>query len=175
MASPNTTPSKRTEPLLGTKATDITAPKKLSSVTSTVIKTLSILRIILGAACVIAPQTSCELFFYPVPAAFSVLPRLFGIRDLALGVLLITAEDKHTPSGGRRELGRMLWANIAADSVDTMSIMLSLAQGNIGRLPAAAFGVGAGIFLIMEGVAMCYDPVCAHYATKSHTTHSHQA
>jgi hypothetical protein len=108
----------------------------------------------LGGACVIAPQTTCEIFFYPVPAAFSILPRLFGIRDLLLGALLVTAEDKNVPSGGRRELRRTLWANIVADSVDVISIVLSLAQGNLGRLPAAALGGGAGIFLIMEGMTM---------------------
>ncbi|KIL93756.1 hypothetical protein FAVG1_02317 [Fusarium avenaceum] len=154
MASPSTPSSNQTEPLLSIKATDITVPKQLSSVTSTTIKTVSFLRVVLGAACVIAPQLTCEIFFYPVPAAFSILPRLFGIRDLLLGALLVTAEDRNIPSGGRRELRRTLWANIAADSVDVISIVLSLAQGNLERLPAAALGGGAGIFLIMEGMAM---------------------
>jgi hypothetical protein len=154
MASPTTPSSNQTKPLLSVKATDITAQKQLSPVTSTVIKTLSVLRIIFGTACVIAPQTSCEIFYYPVPTAFSILPRLFGIRDLVLGALLVTAEDKSIPSGGRRELKRTLWANIAADSMDVISIILSLAQGNLGRLPAAALGGGAGIFLIIEGMVM---------------------
>ncbi|KAH7245172.1 hypothetical protein BKA59DRAFT_526690 [Fusarium tricinctum] len=131
MASPTTTLSNQTEPLLGGKATDITVRKQLSSVTSTTIKTVSILRIIFGGACVIAPQTTCEIFFYSVPAAFSILPRLFGIRDLLLGALLVTAEDKNVPSGGRRELRRTLWANIAADSVDVVSIALSFTSMNI--------------------------------------------
>jgi hypothetical protein len=154
MASPSTQSSNQTEPLLSVKATDITVPKQLSPVTSIVIKTISFLRIILGAACVIAPQLSCEIFFFPVPTAFSILPRLFGIRDLVLGALLVTAEDKKIPSGGRRELRRTLWANIAADSTDVISIFLSIVQGNLGSLPAVALGGGAGIFLIMEGMAM---------------------
>lgn len=154
MASPSTPSSNQTEPLLSVKATDVTVPKQLLSVTLTTIKTVSVLRIIFGAACVIAPQLTFEIFFYPVPTAFSILPRLFGIRELLLGALLFSAEDRNIPSGGRREITRTLWANIAADSVDLISIMLSFAQGNLGRLPAVALGGGAGILLIVEGMVM---------------------
>ena len=73
------------------------------------------------------------------------MPRLYAIRELALGELLLTAEDKTSPTGGRREIKRALWANIGCDAVDICSVAFGLASGTIGRLPAALLGGPAAV------------------------------
>jgi hypothetical protein len=77
----------------------------------------------------------------------SVIVRLFAIRDFMLGELLVTAEDRNSPTGGRREIRRALLANIGSDAVDICSIGFALATGTMGRVPGALFGGGAALFL----------------------------
>jgi hypothetical protein len=96
----------------------------------------------------------CVSVQFPVPAAYSVMPRLFGVRDLVIGELLLTAGDDKLPDGGRREIKRMLWANIGTDVVDVGSILIGLATGTVGRAPAAIFGGGAAAFVILGAIGM---------------------
>ncbi|KAF2262691.1 hypothetical protein CC78DRAFT_605740 [Lojkania enalia] len=138
----------QSEPLLPSKLANEQF-SSLSTTSTTAIKALSILRIAVGASCIIAPRWSCALFQFPIPAAYSVMPRIFGVRDLILGELLITAENKESPDGGRREIKRALWANIGADVVDVGSVLFGLATGTVGRAPAAIFGGGAAAFVIL--------------------------
>jgi hypothetical protein len=141
----------QTDPLLAPKIQNEQRTEPLSRTNATAIKALAALRIGAGVALMIAPRWTCALFQFPVPAAYSVLPRLFGIRDFALGELLLTAEDKNSPDGGRREIKRALWAGIGCDIADAASIAYGLATGTVGRAPALllagsaalAFGVGA--------------------------------
>lgn len=84
----------------------------------------------------------------------AVLARLFGIRDLILGELLLTAEDKKLPDGGKREIKRALWANLAADAVDMCNIGFAVATGTIEGLPAAIFGGGAALLVALEAGVM---------------------
>ncbi|CAO2655765.1 Nn.00g045680.m01.CDS01 [Neocucurbitaria sp. VM-36] len=92
------------DPLLGAQSklmnNDPNSPP-LSSTTLTAIKALSLIRIATGAACLVAPRFTCALFKYPVPAEQALLVRMFGVRDAVFGELLITAEDKTAPDGGR--------------------------------------------------------------------------
>ena len=76
------------------------------------------------------------------------------MRDLALGELLLTAEAKNSPNGGRREIKRALWAGIGCDVADVASIAFALATGTMGRAPAVIFGGGAVAFLGLAGVSM---------------------
>jgi hypothetical protein len=70
--------------------------------THTAIKAVSVIRIAIGAACLIAPRFTCAIFQYNVPAEHTLLVRMFGVRDAVLGELLITAEDRQT--GSRRQV-----------------------------------------------------------------------
>jgi hypothetical protein len=119
----------------------------LSKTATTSIQALSILRLAVGAACTIAPRFACGLFYFPIPAAYAVMPRLFGVRDVALAELLYTAEDKNSPNGGRREIKRALWAGIGCDVVDIASLAFGVATGTVGKAPAAIIGGGAVAFI----------------------------
>lgn len=129
-----------TEPLLPSKAIN---KHPLTQTSSSAIKALSILRIALGASTVIAPRWTCGLFMLPLPATSGILARLFGVGDIVLGELLITAEDKNSADGGRREVKRALWAGIGADCVGLASFAFELAAGNVGRTPSFLFAGGA--------------------------------
>lgn len=75
------------------------------------------------------------------------MARLFGGREVVLGELLITAEDKNSPTGGRREIKRALWANIGADTIDVCSVIFAVATGTMGKIPGVLFGGGAAVAL----------------------------
>jgi hypothetical protein len=145
MAS-SSTARNQSDPLIPPKFSN-EQPPPLSSTTVRANRALSFLRIGLGASTLIAPQWTCALFQMPIPATMSVIVRLFAIRDIMLGELLITAEDKKSPTRGRREIKRALLANIGSDAVDICSIGFALATGTIGRVPGALFGGGAAVFL----------------------------
>jgi hypothetical protein len=126
----------------------------LSSTTTTSIKALSFLRLAVGAACTIAPRFACGLFYFPIPAAYAVMPRLFGVRDIALAELLYTAEDKNSSNGGRREIIRSLWAGIGCDAVDIASLAFGVATGTVGKAPAVIIGGGAVAFIGLAAVSL---------------------
>lgn len=92
------------DPLLGGPSKVMEDPRSpaVSPTSQTAIKALGVIRIVTGAACIVAPRFTCALFRYPVPAEHSVLVRMFGARDAVLGELLMTAEDKRAADGGRR-------------------------------------------------------------------------
>jgi len=92
------------EPLLGDspKLMSDAPPQALSPTTQAAIKALSIVRIVTGAASLIAPRFTCALFKYNVPAEQTLLVRMFGVRDAVFGELLITAENDERKDSGRR-------------------------------------------------------------------------
>ncbi|KAJ4371180.1 hypothetical protein N0V83_004396 [Neocucurbitaria cava] len=97
-------PDKPNDPLLGaqSKLTDNNPSSPYSSPTPrTAIKVLHLLRIASGLACLIAPQYTCALFKYRVPAEQALLVRMFGVREVVFGELLTSAEDKDAPDGGK--------------------------------------------------------------------------
>ena len=143
---PSSTTHSQSEPLIPSKLSAEHA-EPLSYTTSTAIKVLSLVRIALGAATFIAPKWTCALFQFPIPVSASVLARLFGVREIILGELLITAEDKGSPAGGRRELRRTLLANLGADTVDICSVGFAVATGAMSRVAGALF-VGAALGLV---------------------------
>jgi hypothetical protein len=119
----------------------------LSASTQYAIKALSYFRIATGAACLIAPQFTCALFRYNVPVGSALLVRMVGARDAVLGELLLTAEDRSAPDGGRREMRRAIWTGIAADAVDIGSLAYAVAKGHAGKPTGALFGAGAVVFM----------------------------
>jgi hypothetical protein len=138
-----------TSPLLnkGSRPTTESSDKPVSASTSYAIKALAYTRIAAGAACVIAPQFTCTLFKYNVPIGSALLVRMFGARDAVIGELLLTAQDKNAPDGGRREMRRALWANIAADAFDIGSVAYAVAKGHVGKSTGGLLGAGAMVFI----------------------------
>jgi hypothetical protein len=86
------------------KQVDSSATLPLSSTTQMTIKVLAILRLVTGTACLIAPHYTGVVFKYNIPAESTLLVRMTGVRDVVLGELLITAEDKDSRDGGRRQV-----------------------------------------------------------------------
>ncbi|OAL53959.1 hypothetical protein IQ07DRAFT_640976 [Pyrenochaeta sp. DS3sAY3a] len=115
----------------------------LSSTTQTAIKALSVIRVATGVACVFAPIFTCGLFKYTVPVENSLLVRMFGVRDFVMGELLITAEDKKSPDGDRREIRRAIWTGIAVDTVDIGSVAYAVAMGHVGKTTGGLLGAAA--------------------------------
>ncbi|KAF1845272.1 uncharacterized protein K460DRAFT_416553 [Cucurbitaria berberidis CBS 394.84] len=138
-------PHKPSDPLLGgqPKLNNEPSSPPLSPATQTAIKALTLIRIVTGAACLVAPRFTCALFKYPVPAEQALLVRMFGVRDAMFGALLITAEDKAAQDGGKREMRRAIWAGIATDVVDMGSLALGVAMGQVGKTAAGLLGAGA--------------------------------
>lgn len=82
-------------------------PKKagfppLSSSLITATKVLSIVRVAVGGACFFAPQLTCSLHHYHVPAPYLLFVRMMGAREAINGALLYTARDENENDGGRR-------------------------------------------------------------------------
>jgi hypothetical protein len=104
------------------------------------------LRIVAGAAIVLAPVTMCKLFAIPIAGSAIPIARFVGIRDLVLGELLFTADG-----GGdsRREVKRAFIAGAASDAVDVGIAATALAMGQFSRMGAGLFGGGAATFLIL--------------------------
>jgi len=146
--SPSSTTHNQSEPLIPSKLSDEHA-KPLSYTTSTAIRVLSVARIALGASTLIAPTWTGTLFLYSIPASASILARLYGVRELALGEMLITAEDKSSPGGGRRELRRTLLACIGSDAVDVCSAVFAVATGAMDIVPGALSGGGAAVLMVL--------------------------
>lgn len=119
----------------------------ISADTLWAVKALSYMRIAIGSAILVAPQFTCALFKYNIPVGSALLARMVGARDGVLGELLLTAEDKNTPGGGRREMRRALWTGIAADAIDVGSMAYAVAKGHVGKPTGGLFGAGAVVFI----------------------------
>ncbi|KAF3008452.1 hypothetical protein E8E13_003799 [Curvularia kusanoi] len=118
-----------------------------TSTTPWTIKTLAYMRIATGAACLVAPQFTCALFKLNIPVGSTLLVRMIGARDGVLGELLLTAEDRNAPDGGKRELRRAIWAGMAADAIDVGSLVYAVAKGHVGKPTGGLFGAGAIVFM----------------------------
>ncbi|KAF2830570.1 hypothetical protein CC86DRAFT_163193 [Ophiobolus disseminans] len=133
------------DPLLGSspKLTSDRALQPISPTTQAIVKVLTLIRVVTGAACLVAPRYTCALFRISVPAEQAIVVRMVGIRDVVFGGLLITAEDKDSGDGGRREMRRAIWAGIAVDAVDIASLAFGVAVGQIGNATGGLLGAAA--------------------------------
>ena len=100
-----------------------------------------------GAGCLVAPQFTCALFKWNVPVGSTLLVRMVGARDGVLGGLLLTAEDKNAPDGGRRELRRAIWTGMAANTIDMGCLAYAVAKGHVGVSTGGLFGAGFVVFM----------------------------
>ncbi|KAF2739691.1 hypothetical protein EJ04DRAFT_508551 [Polyplosphaeria fusca] len=170
--------SSRDDPLHSKGANE--QAKAMPPTLASTINALSILRIGFGAACLVAPRWTCALctslwaqlraaiikltlctnccpivvVSLPIPATSSILARFVGLREIVIGEVLFTAEDKTSPGGGRRELKRALWAGIAVDMLDFGSILYSFATGTMPPMTAAAWGGSAATMVLLARLCM---------------------
>ncbi|EUC46995.1 hypothetical protein COCMIDRAFT_3990 [Bipolaris oryzae ATCC 44560] len=140
------------EPLLPGKLANEREPMNARS--DVVIKALALLRIGFGVSCLLAPRFTFGLFRIDVPAAYAVLPRLFGGREIMLGELLLTAGNNKLPDGGRREIKRALWAGIGADIIDFGCALFGSAIGTSSKASTALVAGGAVVSIIVGAVGM---------------------
>ncbi|PVI01638.1 hypothetical protein DM02DRAFT_627536 [Periconia macrospinosa] len=125
-------------------SSNLNAPARpLSPTALYTIKALAYCRIILGAGSLLFPHFTCGLFKFLISNETSTVICLFGVRGIALGELLLTAKDETSPDGGRKELRRLLKANMGCDVCDIFSIGFAVASGYIGLLPGALLAGGA--------------------------------
>ncbi|KAH6954242.1 hypothetical protein DER45DRAFT_570090 [Fusarium avenaceum] len=116
-------------------------PVSPSIITAT--KVLSIVRVAIGGACFFAPQLTCSLHNYHVPAPYLLFVRMMGAREAINGALLYTARDENENDGGRRSIRRALWVGLIADSTDILSLSYAYIMGEAGAAIAGVTGAGA--------------------------------
>ncbi|CAG9978725.1 unnamed protein product [Clonostachys byssicola] len=114
------------------------------------IQALGYARIGLGAASLLAPSSICGLFRFLISNETAIVVRMFGVRGVALGYLILNADhaDQKTLSG-REELKRMLWANFGCDVADICSIAFAVTSGHMDRLPGTFLAGGAAVCVAM--------------------------
>jgi len=152
-----------------------------------VINSLALLRACIGATLVVAPPRLLSLFFlmgtqgattpntgtaqhHPAAAAgiqsSVLLPRLLGVREVVVGLLLWTAFRRHAQQRrqglphaieARRGLRSVLWANLAVDVMDAVSCAVVVAAGMQEKAAAAWFGAGAMVFVVLGALGLSLD------------------
>ena len=100
-------------------------------------------RAITGVAILIAPQFCGRLFRIPITAQSALLARGMGSRDIALGGVLLAANNSIASPGGNREVQRALYAGLAIDLMDIGATTFAFATGQLGRFGAGMFGSAA--------------------------------
>ncbi|KAF1812900.1 hypothetical protein P152DRAFT_473433 [Eremomyces bilateralis CBS 781.70] len=121
-----------------------------------IIKTISIARAIFGGACIFTPHLITQMFQLPLPRGTELFPRLFGVRDLVVGELLwLTLRGERTEEQ-LKQIRRVVWANIAIDSIDVVSTIWEFAMGRIAGEAALVTGGGAAVFAAV-GAAGLYQ------------------
>lgn len=130
---------------------------------------LAWLRVAAGGLALVAPSFTAKAFLLPgvTPGSLaSYQLRLFGIRDFVIGELLWTVRPEfsstRSPGSGieadrvrdRQELRRILWANVATDTLDVVVTGAAVATRAIPKTAGLAVGGGAAAFLAMGLVGL---------------------
>ena len=84
------------------------------------------------------PQQASAFYGLPIAPESKLMGRLFGVRDLVLGLLLWTSRGE---SGC--ELQRALWAGLVVDAIDVCSCALGVLDGTVGERAVLCVGAGA--------------------------------
>jgi hypothetical protein len=105
---------------------------------------LSLARIAIGAAAYAAPELSLRaMMLDSTHAETTLFVRLFGVRDLALGVATLLAKPQHKPA--------MLGLGMLVDAGDAGAGYLALRSGAVK--PAVGMAIaGAGASAILAGL-----------------------
>lgn len=120
------------------------------------INVLAVARSGVGIALLALPQTTAHMCLLPVAASSSLIFRLAGSRDFALGALLWSASASAQPStsasaDSRKDsvlgLRQALIAGAVVDAIDLVSVGACFADGSLPLEPAILVGTGAALFL----------------------------
>lgn len=124
------------------------------AIARTAVTALGMARAGLGAVVTLFPGWTAGLIGISLDPAGAVFARAFGVRDLILGELLLTAGGNHAPDGGRREVRRMLWAGLAADAADLVIVSFAWGAGDLGGFATGSLAglIAVSMLLGAEGL-----------------------
>jgi hypothetical protein len=140
------------------------ASQSLSTIATVPISALSIARMIIGSSMLLAPQLSASFFGVPLTPESNIAGRLFGARDLILGVLLWKSRSNLTKSilkadgvlmeDARRDIKRLLWIGLLIDSIDVGSSLFGIWRGEMDGKAFGWVGGGAAGGVILAGICL---------------------
>lgn len=118
--------------------------------------TLSVVRGITAAALLAAPQLTARLFFLDLPPTASILMRLVGTREAALGGLLLVCSSRVAakPTAYREGLRLAILAGMSADVLDIVVGGFSAATGSIGLASFDMLAGGALLAIVLGAVGL---------------------
>ena len=108
---------------------------------STFRKTFGILRLIPGVLFLFAPSAASRLFLIPFGPEAAIAGRLFGVREVVIGTLLLRAKDQE-------ESRRLYTQAIAIDCLDLVATAVCFIEGRLDLIPALTT-VGGGIVVFI--------------------------
>ena len=117
----------------------------------------------------LSPQMGGRLFSFPIAPEANIYGRLFGVRDLVLGVLLwsasstfstsLTKSDTSLANQSGRDLKQLLLIGMLIDSIDIVSGLISAWNGEIKGKAILWGPVGAAILAGLQWVALAKLPI----------------
>ncbi|SPO03033.1 uncharacterized protein DNG_05714 [Cephalotrichum gorgonifer] len=114
-------------------------------------------RLLFGASCLLAPAFTMSLLRIPLAGTATTFVRVFGVRDLVLGDLLLLATSSSGDPDGRArraEVMRLLWAGVAVDLLDVCVAQVALGAGDLG-MPGYGLFCGLGVVsAVLAGEAL---------------------
>jgi hypothetical protein len=129
-----------------------------------VINAVSYLRAFAGFGMILAPTFTGKLFLVNIApnSTASVALRLCGVRDAVIGELTWFARPKYNKAtqstaqteSEKHELRRILWANVATDSLDLAVLAFVASKGAISKPAAGIIAGGAIAGLILAGLGL---------------------
>jgi hypothetical protein len=126
-----------------------------STINGPLVSTFAVLRAAVGIGSLLAPSLSAHFFGINSNFDSRIVSRLFGARELTLGVLLWRAYVAASSGGVRSdnavagrslassELLKILWVGVILDGVDVVSSVVSVFEGSMGGKAVWWVGVGA--------------------------------
>lgn len=140
-----------------------------SSLATASISAICIIRAVVGGTMLLGPQRSAELFGVPLTSETSVVGRLFGSRDLALGALLwharraaaisqsnilLQLSDTAVSKDASGILRYALYTGLAVDLMDVGGCTVGFFDGSVSERGAVVFGGGAVLLAILAGLGL---------------------
>lgn len=115
-----------------------------------IIKTLAVARTLVGVSLLAVPLLTSRTFFLPASTSTTLVLRLCGARDAALGGLLWSASSRLSSStelASPALVRPALMTGAIVDALDVLSVGACLMERSVGVVPAAVVGGGAAVFL----------------------------
>jgi hypothetical protein len=143
------------------------ASSKLGSLATVSISAISIIRAVVGGSMLLGPEHSAQLFGVPLAPETSIIGRLFGSRDLALGALLWYARataispsnilhfsNEAVSKDATGILKYALYTGVAVDLMDIGGCAVAFLDGTISERAVAFLGGGAVLLVTLAGFGL---------------------